>query len=58
MLLFITVLHYIHSMKTVVFHDSTTYYSMAVLLTGMHKLLNAFFLHEIVKLNWFKMNVK
>jgi len=57
MLLFITVLHYVHFMKTVVFHNSTTHYSMAVLSSGMHKLLNAF-LHKIVKLNWFKINVK
>jgi hypothetical protein len=58
MLLFITILHCIQSMKTVVFHNSMTHYSMAVLSSGMHKLLNASFLHEIVKLNWFKSNVK
>jgi len=57
-LLFITVLHYIQSMKTVVLHNSTTHYSMAVLSSGMHKLLIAFFAHEIVKINWVKINVK
>jgi hypothetical protein len=58
MLLFITVLHYIHSMKTFVFHNSTTHYSVAVLSSGMHKLLNTFLLREIVQLNWFKINAK
>jgi hypothetical protein len=50
MLLFITVLHYIQSMKTVVFHNSMTHYSMAVLSSGMHKLLNAFFCIKLLNL--------
>jgi len=56
MLLFITVLHYIQSMKIVVFHNSMTQYGCTIIRHAI--VTECIFLHEIVKLNWFKINVK
>jgi len=50
MLLFITVLHYMQSMKIVVFHNTMTHYNMAVLSSGMQKFLNAFFCMKLLNL--------